>query len=139
MKRDQNPRGNKTTDIPPTSCREAWPTDPSKVADIQKDFLPGVGDRRQELVFIGIGVDVEALTSALDACLLTPDEMEVEEAGAAVKALQLDADEDEEEWRSIWDDPFLPWPSIQVRQKTAWVLKKQLDLGKNSLSCEKTA
>lgn len=113
--------------------------DPSKVADIQKDFLPGVGDRRQELVFIGIGVDVEALTSALDACLLTPDEMEVEEAGAAVKALQLDADEDEEEWRSIWEDPFLPWPSIQVRQKTAWVLKKQLDLGKNSLSCEKTA
>lgn len=67
-------------------------------------------------MFIGIGIDVEALAAALDACLLTPEEMEVEEAGAAVRALQLDADEGEgDEWRSIWEDPFLPWPSIQVR------------------------
>ena len=26
-------------------CREAWPTDPKQVADIEKDFLPDIGDR----------------------------------------------------------------------------------------------
>jgi hypothetical protein len=42
-------------------CREAWPTEPSKVAEVEADFCPGrpdVGDRRQELVFIGINVRV---------------------------------------------------------------------------------
>ncbi len=36
-----------------------WPTEPSKLAEVEADFLPGrpdVGDRRQELVFIGINV-----------------------------------------------------------------------------------
>jgi hypothetical protein len=39
--------------------RDAWPEDPERVAEIESDFMPGrpdVGDRRQELVFIGIEV-----------------------------------------------------------------------------------
>jgi hypothetical protein len=41
------------------SSRDAWPEDPERVAEIEGDFLagrPDVGDRRQELVFIGIEV-----------------------------------------------------------------------------------
>jgi G3E family GTPase len=49
-----------------------WPTDPAAVARIRRHFLPGVGDRRQELVFIGIGMDQQSISAALDACLLGP-------------------------------------------------------------------
>jgi hypothetical protein len=34
------------------------------------------GDRRQELVFIGIDMDESVIRSLLDHCLLTPQEME---------------------------------------------------------------
>lgn len=49
-------------------------------ADIATDFDGSHGDRRQELVFIGQfgkqgGQSKEALEGALDACLLTPEEM----------------------------------------------------------------
>lgn len=52
--------------------RRLWPPDPAALARIRRHFLPGVGDRRQELVFIGTGIDREAITAALDACLLRP-------------------------------------------------------------------
>jgi hypothetical protein len=36
---------------------------------------PLFGDRRQELAFVGIGMDEQALSASLDACLLTGEEM----------------------------------------------------------------
>lgn len=51
-----------------------WPDDEASKGEIRSAFQPPYGDRRQELVFIGIGFDPIALQSALDACLLSDDE-----------------------------------------------------------------
>jgi G3E family GTPase len=59
--------------------REQWPAEvPESI--ITEDFVGEDGDRRQELVFIGLGVDEpevqEAITGALNECLLSEEEWE---------------------------------------------------------------
>jgi len=51
-----------------------WPDDDAAKAEIRSAFQPPYGDRRQELVFIGIGFDRVILQAALDDCLLRDDE-----------------------------------------------------------------
>ncbi|MBU4611794.1 GTP-binding protein [Achromobacter sp. GG226] len=57
--------------VPP----EHWPQDPEDVARIREKWDANVGDARQEIVLIGIGMDEEALCRRLDACLLDDAEM----------------------------------------------------------------
>jgi len=59
-----------------TLPREYWPEDQAEA--ILSDFLGDDGDRRQEIVFIGVdAVDRrETIETALDACLLTDDEFD---------------------------------------------------------------
>ncbi|MEM7707259.1 MAG: zinc metallochaperone GTPase ZigA [Pseudomonadota bacterium] len=52
-----------------------WPTDEEYLAQIKKHWVEPFGDMRQELVFIGQGLDEKAMTEALDACLLSDDEL----------------------------------------------------------------
>ena len=53
---------------------ERWPTDPEWREGVSKLWDPEHGDRRQELVFIGIGMNEMLLRAALDTCLLSDAE-----------------------------------------------------------------
>lgn len=72
--------------------RDKWPTDDESLQNIEKLSEGPFGDMRQELVFIGQGLDQKAMTEALDQCLLTEDEL--------VKGKQY--------WLSL-NDPFPAW------------------------------
>jgi len=69
-----------------------WPDDPEWRAGIARHWEEPWGDRRQEMVFIGVGMDEAALRRSLDACLLSDAEMR-----AGQKA-----------WAKL-PDPFPPW------------------------------
>ena len=71
---------------------EAWPEDPAEVEEIRRDFREPFGDRRQEIVLIGIGMDEAALREGFDRCLLDNAELA---AGPAA-------------WASL-PDPFPEW------------------------------
>ena len=55
--------------------KDQWPDDPETLAWIDEKWEPDTGDCRQEIVFIGIGMDREAMTKRLDQCLLTDAEV----------------------------------------------------------------
>ncbi len=72
--------------------RDAWPEDTEELATIQADWQEPFGDRKQELVLIGLEMPEEALRAALESCLLADAEI----------ALGRDA------WAEF-DDPFPDW------------------------------
>jgi len=71
---------------------EHWPDDLEWRARILEKWDEPWGDRRQEIVFIGQDMDVDAASAALDSCLLTEAEEQVGPDG----------------WRSF-PDPFPRW------------------------------
>jgi len=66
--------------VPP----ERRPDDPTLLKQLEALWHPVYGDRRQEIVIIGVDLDQEALSDAFDACLLTEPELEWPEQWAAM-------------------------------------------------------
>jgi hypothetical protein len=64
-------------DTPPHLLQRAQDADPAGLAHVLEDWSGEWGDRRQEIVFIGAGMDEEGIRMALDSCLLSDREMSV--------------------------------------------------------------
>ena len=60
-----------------TKPESEWGTEtPEELEEMRKNFEGKFGDRRQAIVFIGINLKQDAISSSLDKCLLTDEEME---------------------------------------------------------------
>ena len=55
--------------------KKDWPLDEEYLDAIRKMWVEPFGDMRQELVFIGQGLDKEKMIERLDECLLSEDEV----------------------------------------------------------------
>ncbi|GHO60783.1 GTP-binding protein [Ktedonobacter robiniae] len=75
-----------------TVSQEEWPDDEYFREELQALMEPVYGDRRQEIVFIGIQIKCEKITHSLNEALLTDEEM----------ALGW------EQWRAFLN-PFVAW------------------------------
>ncbi|WP_028229518.1 zinc metallochaperone GTPase ZigA [Paraburkholderia ferrariae] len=84
-------------------ARSSWPHDEESLAMIVERWAEPFGDRQQELVIIGTGLDEAALRRGFDACLLTRDEL-----GAGPAA-----------W-AAYADPFPAW-HLQRRSDEAYM------------------
>jgi G3E family GTPase len=71
--------------------RQNWPRDPQFHQFLRSRWDGAWGDRRQELVFIGAGIDEDGIRASLDACLAD-----------SYKGF------DPQSWRDL-SDPFPPW------------------------------
>ena len=69
-----------------------WPQEEEYLESIKKQWVEPFGDMRQELVFIGQRLQKEKMISALDACLLSEEDV--------LKG---------REYWSTFNDPFPAW------------------------------
>ena len=75
--------------------KDYWPEDQESLDFIKEKWVEPFGDMRQELVFIGQGLDKNKITKLLDECLLSDSDMLL----------------GKKHW-STYDDPFPEWGEL---------------------------
>ena len=55
--------------------KKDWPVDEEYLSSIKESWVEPFGDMRQELVFIGQGLNKEAMIKTLDDCILSEEEV----------------------------------------------------------------
>lgn len=87
-----------------TVSQDEWMADEDTMRNIKADFEGEWGDRRQEIVFIGEGMDEGGLRGLLDGCLLSGAEMRRWEG--VMGDGELSEEDKEERLRGMWDDGY---------------------------------
>ncbi len=82
--------------------KQHWPEDEASLNHIRTRWQDPFGDRQQELVLIGIGMDEDALRRALDDCLLSESELS----------------EGPDQWLH-YQDPFPAWQASHAEEAPA--------------------
>ncbi|KAJ5114341.1 hypothetical protein NUU61_000100 [Penicillium alfredii] len=93
----------------------AWPEDQEVRKSIQNDFQGPWGDRRQELVFIGEGVDKARISAILDECLL--DDQDMKKWEKVMKNTKLDLEEKAKKLTDMWEDGWEEWPAFGIEDE----------------------
>ena len=94
-----------------TLPKDQWPLPPGDAGKelknmIEKDFEGEWGDRRQEVVLIGEGMDINGLTACLDSCLLTVEEIREWEG---VMRMEINEEERDELLNELFEDGWEEW------------------------------
>lgn len=92
--------------------REMWPEDRDVIESIARDFVGEWGDRRQEIVFIGEGIDCDKISKALDECLLSDKDMKQWER--VMRNPKLSPAEKEDALNELWEDGWEEWPDVDI-------------------------
>lgn len=94
---------------------DAWPEDKDVIESILNDFQAPWGDRRQELVFIGEGIDQEQITAILDECLLNDKAMKQWEK--VMKNKRLSREAKTKKLAGLWEDGWEDWPAFEIAEE----------------------
>lgn len=82
--------------------QEYWPSDQAGIDEIEKLFVGDYGDRRQEIVFIGVDMDRDEIYQNLDSCLVSEEDFK----------------KGQEFWNTL-ENPFLPDLSDEFENEEA--------------------
>ncbi|NQY81295.1 MAG: GTP-binding protein [Candidatus Caenarcaniphilales bacterium] len=88
-----------------------WPTDPDIVRTVMDLWEEPYGDRRQEIVIIGVDMDKDEIIKGFDQALLTDEEIEL----------------GEEHWQTFKDE-FAPWQNLIFTEEGIFMSDEEVAL-----------